>query len=118
MKGKERDMIAKRLRSTREAIFKEVADTEADLTVMAEDREIELEERAQDEGTERFLARLDERGKREIEAIDVALRKIAEGTYGVCETCKKTIPAARLRVLPSTPFCLGCAHEREWPALV
>jgi len=113
MKIKERDVIANRLRSAREAIFKEVADTESDLTVIAEDREIELEERAQDEGTERFLAHLDERGKREIEAIDVALRKLSEGTYGVCETCKKTIPLARLRVLPSTPLCVYCARDRE-----
>ena len=100
MKIKERDMIANRLRSAREAIFKEVADTESDLTVIAEDREIELEERAQDEGAERFLAHLDERGKREIEAIDVALRKLSAGTLRGVRNLQEDDPAGALARSP------------------
>ena len=35
-----------------------------------------------------------------------ALRKLEEGTYGVCEACGRPIPAARLEAKPSARFCL------------
>jgi DnaK suppressor protein len=93
----------------------EVADTEADLKFIQEEREPELEERAQEDHTARLLAQLDDREKHEIAAIDAALRRIAEGTYGVCEGCGEEIAAARLRALPATRICLNCAREQEQP---
>jgi DnaK suppressor protein len=37
-----------------------------------------------------------------------ALRRMAEGTYGVCERCRGGIPIERLKVLPHARFCLPC----------
>ena len=37
-----------------------------------------------------------------------ALRRMAQGTYGVCEHCETTIPAERLEILPHTRFCAPC----------
>lgn len=115
MHGKVHDSLARELRRQREVLFKEVADTEADLRFIEEDRESELEERAQEERMVRLLARLDERGRRSLEEIDAALRRISEGTYGRCERCGRPIPVARLRALPATRFCVECAHEQEGP---
>lgn len=45
-----------------------------------------------------------------------ALRRIADGTYGVCRQCGGAIPCARLQALPSTTTCVGCAepgHRRQ-----
>ena len=75
--------MTQQLRRRREALFREVADTEADLQFIAEDRESEFEERAQEERAARLFARLDLRGKHAIEEIDAALRRIAYGSYGV-----------------------------------
>jgi RNA polymerase-binding protein DksA len=113
MRTRERKTVERTLRAQREAIFRQIADTELDLGFIAEDRESELEERAQEERTARVLARLDDRGKREIEAIDAALQRISEGTYGACEACRKPIPAPRLRALPATTFCVDCARGQE-----
>lgn len=113
MNRKEQESLTRKLRQQRETLFKEVADTEADLEFLSADRESELEERAQEERSARLLARLDERGKRAIEEIDAALKRMADGLYGRCAACAKTIPAARLRALPATRYCLGCAQQRE-----
>ncbi len=43
-----------------------------------------------------------------IDEIDLALAKIAGGTYGVCESCGKDIPAARLQALPHAALCVAC----------
>jgi len=40
--------------------------------------------------------------------IELALRKIKEGTYGFCDICKKKIPKARLEALPHATLCTEC----------
>jgi RNA polymerase-binding protein DksA len=113
MTAKERDALVRELRRMRQSILSEVAATESDLELIAESREIELVDKAQDEQTARLLARLDDRGKRELEEVDVALGRIADGSYGACRACGGRIPAARLRALPATAHCLDCARDEE-----
>jgi DnaK suppressor protein len=113
MKRKDLVSLSNELRRQRAALLKTVVDAEADLASIAEERESELEERAQEERAARLYARLDERGKREIESIDAALRRIADGSYGVCTDCEAAIAPGRLRALPSTLYCVACATEHE-----
>jgi RNA polymerase-binding transcription factor DksA len=49
---------------------------------------------------------------RAAEAVD-ALRRIRDGTYGVCLDCTKKIPAARLQVKPEASRCVACQTEYE-----
>lgn len=37
-----------------------------------------------------------------------ALDRIKNGSYGVCENCKRTIPQKRLEAVPETNVCLEC----------
>ncbi len=46
----------------------------------------------------------------EIPQIHAALRRIEEGSYGVCARCGEVIAEARLDSLPWTPLCRGCAR--------
>ena len=46
----------------------------------------------------------------EISRIRAALKRIAEGTYGVCVRCGDPIVEARLDALPWTPRCRKCAQ--------
>lgn len=41
-------------------------------------------------------------------AVEDALRKMAEGTYGRCRVCGEQIPEARLMAVPYTSLCYGC----------
>ena len=45
-------------------------------------------------------------------AIEEALARIRQGTYGVCKVCKQPISQARLEAVPWTHLCLEC-KERE-----
>ena len=47
--------------------------------------------------------------QQESRMIRAALQRIAEGDYGTCAKCGAEIGAARLDVLPYTPFCRDCA---------
>jgi len=37
-----------------------------------------------------------------------ALRRMADGTYGICERCTARIPLERLEILPHARFCVPC----------
>ena len=45
--------------------------------------------------------------------IDEAIRKIAEGTYGICEECGEEISEKRLLVLPTATLCIDCQEHKE-----
>ena len=53
---------------------------------------IESIDSAQKENLARLIHKLDERGKEEIEEIELALTKMSSGKYGICEICGKSIP--------------------------
>jgi DnaK suppressor protein len=40
-----------------------------------------------------------------------ALAKMDEGKYGICESCGKSIPLARLDALPYATLCVDCARR-------
>lgn len=42
-----------------------------------------------------------------------ALAKLADGTYGDCETCQGLIPIARLKAVPYARRCLACQEREE-----
>ena len=43
-----------------------------------------------------------------IQKIDRALKRIDDGTYGICEQCGEPIPRERLRALPYAALCVRC----------
>lgn len=45
--------------------------------------------------------------------IEAALRKIDEGTYGVCESCGRPIAEARLEARPLSVRCVECASREQ-----
>jgi DnaK suppressor protein len=48
-----------------------------------------------------------------LHGIDEAIRKIAEGTYGICEECGEQISEKRLQVLPAATLCIDCQENKE-----
>jgi RNA polymerase-binding transcription factor DksA len=45
--------------------------------------------------------------------IDDALKRLDNGTYGVCQICGKRIPPERLELVPETPYCVEDAAKQE-----
>jgi DnaK suppressor protein len=107
------DETRRKLLDRRAALFRTVAHVEDDLRWLDTNIEPEVEEEGQEENIARLLARLDDRGKAEIEAIDAALARIAAGEYGRCVACGEAIPPARLDAMPTATTCVSCAQGRE-----
>jgi DnaK suppressor protein len=42
-----------------------------------------------------------------------ALRKIDEGSYGICEECEEDISIKRLKAIPDTRYCIVCQTALE-----
>jgi RNA polymerase-binding transcription factor DksA len=51
--------------------------------------------------------------QRELAAIEVALARIAQGSYGLCESCRRRIDPRRLSAIPWTPLCRTCRGRAE-----
>jgi DnaK suppressor protein len=54
--------------------------------------------------------------RQELTAMDEAISKLEQGSYGICETCGKPIPEERLRVMPFARFCLKDQQQQEGPS--
>jgi DnaK suppressor protein len=48
-----------------------------------------------------------------VRGIETALRRLHEGTYGLCADCGARIKVARLRALPFADTCVGCQARRD-----
>nr|UXE45006.1 RNA polymerase-binding transcription factor DksA [uncultured bacterium] len=59
--------------------------------------------------------RLHQSNGRLLKAVDGALSRIRQGTFGVCEMCRNPISRARLEAVPWTRHCRDC-KEREHAA--
>jgi DnaK suppressor protein len=51
--------------------------------------------------------------RQELEAIEEALQRLENGSYGLCEVCGQSIEPRRLEIMPETPLCRGCMSQRE-----
>jgi DnaK suppressor protein len=56
---------------------------------------------------------LNDREREKLLAIDEALDRLKEKTYGICESCEGEIQLGRLKVLPFTRLCVRCQEENE-----
>jgi DnaK suppressor protein len=51
--------------------------------------------------------------REELEAIEEALLRLENGSYGFCEVCGQSIEPRRLEIMPETPLCRDCMSQRE-----
>ena len=56
---------------------------------------------------------LEEGAQQTLTAIDDALRKIEEGTYGACEVCGKPIAEGRLAAIPWARLCIDDQRKAD-----
>jgi RNA polymerase-binding transcription factor DksA len=45
--------------------------------------------------------------------VEMALARIEDRTYGICQQCKKPIDEQRIDAIPFTPYCVACASKLE-----
>lgn len=60
-----------------------------------------------------FLFELGNGDRRLLKEVTIALKKIEEGSFGVCERCGEPIAEKRLEALPFARYCIGCQRAVE-----
>ena len=79
----------------------------------AEAREHQSDDWAQADAERDLAFALEERESAELVAIDAALQRIADGSYGLCLDCGVGIATARLHANPTAMRCVDCQSKLE-----
>lgn len=74
---------------------------------------IHMADLGSDNFEQEFTLSLMENEEGTLDLIELALERIEDGSYGVCDECGAKIPKARLNALPYTPLCVKCAGQME-----
>ncbi len=64
-------------------------------------------------GEREFAVRALEREAKTLMQVDVALKLIEDGAYGVCLECDEEISSKRLKAVPWAVYCLRCQEARD-----
>lgn len=83
-----------------------------DMTLDPDDLADEMD-LASSESYQSFEFRLRGREKSLLNKLDLALRKLGEGTFGICEVCEEPIGKKRLEARPETTLCIQCKEAQE-----
>lgn len=100
------EIYKKRMNDRLAELEERLHDIETDLDEPADQ---DSEERATEREGDEVLESLGNAGLVEIRAIQSALKRIEEGTYGVCVVCDEDISPERLDLVPHAPNCRNCA---------
>ena len=97
----------------REALRKALAGDLSLLKELSEQSQGDLVDFALDSSQDEITSQIAEVESRELASIDLALVRMREGSYGVCDGCTHPIPMARLQALPYATCCIECQRELE-----
>jgi DnaK suppressor protein len=103
--------IRKRLVAERERLLQEA---EAALNTLPEESVFpDMGDQATADIDKNFMLRLRGREQKLLKKIELAIEKIDNGTYGICEVCGCEIGIRRLEARPVTTMCIDCKTEQE-----
>ena len=91
------------------ALKKTRSEASGDLSSMP----IHMADVGSDNFEQEFTLSLMENDEETLEAIETALERIEDGTYGSCLECSGRIPKTRLNAIPFTSYCVKCASKLE-----
>lgn len=100
----------KKLLRAREDILR---DLEIDQSMFNLEQEGDMADLADNLITNEFYNYLSDMDAKKLRLIDAALRKIDDGTYGICAGSGQPIPEERLEAVPWTPYTVEYARRME-----
>lgn len=101
-----------RLTAERKAITDKIRIQEEEEISLFRESDDDLFEQVSDPTLE-VLEKLTDSEAKLLGKIDIALLKIENGSYGICNSCKGEIPLKRLEAKPSVSLCHDCQTEHE-----
>jgi DnaK suppressor protein len=110
--------VGERLVSARADTVEQIAALAADLAgIVAASTDVATDDEHDPEGAtiafERAqVAALLDQARARLADLDEAAKRLADGTYGVCERCGQPIAPERLAARPAARTCITCASRR------
>ena len=95
-----------------ERLLDEAGKTVSDMTNGKENFP-DMNDRATLESERNFELRIRDRERRLIAKLQEAIKRIDEGTFGICEVCGGRISEKRLMARPVTTLCIDCKTKQE-----
>ncbi len=112
LKGEVMEDIKKLLLKMREEIIRDInsirESEHAEHNEVGDEYDLASQERERELG---IIMSAQEKNK--LMAIEEALRRIDEGTYGYCEECGEKISKQRLKAVPFATLCVSCKAKKE-----
>ena len=105
--------LKKKLEEQRVELLAEAGETISGGLKPEKENYADLGDQASAESDRNLLLRLRGREQRLLKKIDEALKKIEDGTFGICETCGEKIALKRLQARPVTTLCIDCKTAQE-----
>lgn len=59
------------------------------------------------------LFELTDNERKQLTDIDIALKKIEDKDFGICEDCREKISSERLEAVPTATLCIGCQTKKD-----
>lgn len=101
------------LEEKRKAVFDNAKKTLLDSMVLDPNDLPDEMDLASSEYLQSFEFRLRGREKTHLAKLDLALKKIDDGSFGVCVECEEYIAKKRLEARPETQLCIRCKEDQE-----
>ncbi|MBN3038644.1 MAG: TraR/DksA C4-type zinc finger protein [Candidatus Omnitrophica bacterium] len=103
------DVVSEMDNITKESLNKSQREASGDLSGYA----FHMADAATDNYDREFSLNLASDSQKLIYAIDEALNRIKDKSYGRCVSCGKEISRKRLQAVPHTTLCIKCQREEE-----
>ena len=110
---REMEPYRKMLLELKQALLKEVLLNQEASNETNEGDVLDLADQASDAYDKDLANSLSEAERSRLNAVEAALKRVEKGSYGLCDSCEKPIPIARLRVLPFARCCVQCQQAEE-----
>lgn len=101
------------LNQKRQRLIDQARETLSNEMILSPDDRFDEVDQASSEYMQAFSFRLRGRERHLMNKIELALRKIEEGIYGICEECEEPISTKRLEARPEAPLCIQCKEAQE-----
>ena len=113
MRKRDLERFAKLLEDERQKLFDKADRTlREDMSLDANDLPDEVD-LASAEYNQAFTFRLRDRERFLLDKIERALKRIEDGSFGICDECEEVIDMRRLKARPVTTLCLRCKEDQE-----
>ncbi len=113
MDKKKLEYFRKKLEAKREELLNTIARIEQEGRSADEDTTVDLADKAANSYTKEFLFGQTDHERNVLQLVEEALRRVRNGSYGLCQNCEEEIQQKRLEAVPWARHCISCQEKQE-----